>query len=141
MHGDVLRSHQVPFRRPAGLAAGPAYFGPLAVCGIAGHVRSSSGLAAEVAALTIVVAVVGYTAAAPAGLLAVGSAVLSFNGFGQHEYGELGWEPGVDGPVAVVLLIVWAVAWAARGGVLVGGRSQSRPLSVDDITDYEEGER
>jgi hypothetical protein len=114
-------------RRPAGLASAPAYFGPLTVCCLAGRAGSPSRLAAEVAVLAVVVAVVAFEAAAPAGLLAVGSSVLSLDGFAEHDFGQLGWEPRVDLPVAAVLLLVWAVAWAAREGVPAGGRSQYGP--------------
>jgi hypothetical protein len=104
------------------VAAAPAYFGPLAVCGVAGHAGSIPRLVAEVAVLALVVAVVGFRAAAPAGLVAVGSSLLSLNGFAEHEFGELGWRPGVDVRVAALLLCVWAIAWAAGAGVSVGGR-------------------
>jgi hypothetical protein len=114
-------------RRPAGLASGPAYFGPLTVCCLAGRAGSPSRLAAEVAVLAVVVAVVSFEAAAPAGLLAVGSSVLSLDGFAEHSFGQLGWEPRVDLPVAAALLLVWAMAWAAREGVPAGGRSQYGP--------------
>jgi hypothetical protein len=114
-------------RRPAGLVAGPAYFGPLAVCCLAGRAGSPARLEAEVAVLAVVVAVLAFEAAAPAGLLAVGSSVLSLDGFAEHRFGQLGWEPGVDLPVAALLLVVWAMAWAAREGVPAGGRSQYRP--------------
>jgi hypothetical protein len=113
-------------RRPAGLASAPAYFGPLTVCCLAGRAGSPSRLAAEVAVLAVVVAVVSFEAAAPAGLLAVGSSVLSLDGFAEHDFGQLGWEPRVDLPVAAMLLLVWALAWAAREGVPAGGRSQYR---------------
>jgi hypothetical protein len=96
------------------------------VCCLAGRAGSPSRLAAEVAVLALVVAVVSFEAAAPAGLLAAGSSVLSLDGFAEHDFGRLGWEPGVDLPVAALLLLVWVVAWAAREGVPAGGRSQYR---------------
>lgn len=113
-------------RSSSGLACAPAYFVPLAVCGVAGRSGSMARLAAEVGVLALVVAVVGFEATAPAGLIAVGSSALSVNGFAVHGFGELGWYPSVDLPVAVILLCVWALAWSAREGVPVAGRSRHR---------------
>lgn len=101
-------------RYPAGLAATPAYFGPLAVCALAGRAGGPWRSGAELAVLAVIVALVGVEAAAPAGLIAVGSSVLALNGFADHRFGELGWQPGTDLRVTVLLGCVWAAARAAR---------------------------
>jgi hypothetical protein len=74
---------------------------------------SAVPLVVEVAVLAVLVAVVGWAAAAPAGLVAVGTSLLSLNGFGENGLGVLAVHPRVDVPVAVVLLAVWAMAWSA----------------------------
>jgi hypothetical protein len=63
-------------RWPSDLACEPAFFGPLVVCVLFGRALP---LAVEVAVLAVLVAAVGWTATAPAGLLAVGFAVVSLN--------------------------------------------------------------
>lgn len=126
-------------RRPAGLAVFAAYVVPLTVCVLAGRADSPLRLAVEVGILALVVAIVGFEATAAAGLVAIGSSLLSLNGFGLHEFGELGWHPSVDVPVAVALLCVWAVAWSAREGVPVPGRSYRAPTTVG-APSSEEGE-
>jgi hypothetical protein len=98
-------------RWPADLACGPAFFGPLVVCVLLGRALPP---AAEVGVLAVFVAAVGWTATAPAGLVAVGSAVLCLNAFRENGLGVLAIHPGVDVPAAVTLLCVWAVAWAVR---------------------------
>jgi hypothetical protein len=59
-------------------------------------------------------AAVGWAATAPAGLLAMGSAVVSLNGFRENGLGVLAVHSRVDVPVTVTLLCAWAVAWAVR---------------------------
>jgi hypothetical protein len=98
-------------RWPSDLACGPAFFGPLVVCVLVGRALP---LAVEVAVLAGLVAAVGWAAMAPAGLLAVGSAVVSLNGFRENGLGVLAVHPRVDAPVAVTLVCAWAVAWAVR---------------------------
>jgi len=80
-------------------------------------------LAVEVAVLAVFVAAVGWAVTAPAGLLAVGSAVASLNAFRENGLGVLAVHPRVDVPVAVTVLCAWAVAWAARDS---GGRRPRR---------------
>jgi hypothetical protein len=96
-------------RWPTDLACGPAFLVPLVACVLVG---GRVPMPAEVAVLALVVAVAGYVAAAPAGLLAVACSVLSFNGFRENGLGTLAVHPGIDGPVALTLLAAWAVAWA-----------------------------
>ena len=96
-------------RWPADLACGPAFFVPFAVSVVLG---SRVPLAVEVAVLAAVVAAVGWSSAAPAGLLAVGTSLLSLNGFHENSLGVLAVHPRVDVPVAVTLFCVWALAWA-----------------------------
>lgn len=103
-------------RRPGGLLAAPAYFGPLTVCGLAGRAGSAGRLAAEVALLGLLVAVVSFESTVPAGLLAVGSSVLSLNGFAENGLGVLDLHLQVDGPVLLSLLAVCVLARAAVGG-------------------------
>ena len=96
-------------RWPTDIACGPAFLVPLVACVLLGD---RVPMPAEVAVLAVVAAVAGYAAAAPAGLLAVGCSVLSFNGFRENGLGTLAVHPRVDGPVALALLAAWAVAWA-----------------------------
>jgi hypothetical protein len=93
------------------VACGPAFFGPLVLCVLAGHALP---LAVEVAVLAALVAAVGWSATAPAGLVAVGSAVLCLNGFRENGLGVLAAHARVDVPTTVTLLCVWAIAWAVR---------------------------
>jgi hypothetical protein len=127
-------------RVPAGLASGPAYLAPLVVCVLAGRAVTPIRLAAEVAALALVVAAVGFESTPAAGMVAVGSSVLSLNGFGLHELGELGWEPGVDLPAAAVLLCVFATAWSARERAPVPGPSSHRVPALAGRAHPEKGQ-
>lgn len=104
-------------RRPGGFLAIPALIAPVAVCGIPGHTSSGLRLAAEVAVLALVVGVVGFESTVSVGLLAVGTSLLSLNGFAEDAYGQLGWHPGVDLRAATVLVAALALACAARRGV------------------------
>jgi hypothetical protein len=97
-------------RWPSDLACFPAFFGPLVVCVLFGRALP---LAVEVGVLAALVAAVGWSVTMPAGLLAVGSSVACLNGFRENGLGVLSLHPRVDVPVAVTLLCVWAVAWAA----------------------------
>jgi hypothetical protein len=93
------------------LAAGPAFLAPLVLCVLAGtHLPTG----VEILALAAIVAVFGWRAGAPAGLVAVGSSLLSLNGFRENRLGTLAPHPWVDVPVALALLCVWASAWWAR---------------------------
>jgi hypothetical protein len=98
-------------RWPSDLACAPAFFGPLVVCVLFGRALP---LAVEVAVLAAFAAAVGWAATAPAGLLAMGSAVVSLNGFRENGLGVLAVHSRVDVPVTVTLLCAWAVAWAVR---------------------------
>jgi hypothetical protein len=104
-------------RRPGGFLAIPALIAPVAVCGIPGHTSSGVQLAAEVAVLALVVGVVGFESTLSVGLLAVGTSVLSLNGFAEDAYGQLGWHPAVDLRAVAVLCVALALACAARRGV------------------------
>lgn len=104
-------------RWPAGFLAVPALAVPVAVCGIPGHTGSGPRIAAEVAVLAIVVAVIGFESTASAGLLAMGTSVLSLNGFTEDAYGQLGWHPATDSRAAAALLLAWGFGCAARAGV------------------------
>jgi hypothetical protein len=97
-------------RWPTDLACGPAFVVPLAVCVLIG---AGGPAQFEVVMLAAVVAVVGWATVAPGGLIAVGTALLSFNGFRENGLGVLAVHPRVDGPVALALLAAWALAWAA----------------------------
>jgi hypothetical protein len=97
-------------RWPADVACAPAFLAPLAVCVLCG---SAVPLGVEVGVLAAVVAALGWAAAAPAGLVAVGASALSLNGFRENGLGVLAAHPRVDVPVLVTLLCAWAVAWAA----------------------------
>jgi hypothetical protein len=97
-------------RWPADVACAPAFFAPLVVCVLCG---SAVPVAVEAGVLAALVAAVGWAAAAPAGLVAVGTSVLSLNGFRENGLGVLAVHPRVDVPVLVTLCCVWAVAWAA----------------------------
>ena len=114
MRDDRVR---VAGRRPAGFLAIPALVVPVAVCGIPGHTSSGLRLAAEVAALALVVGVVGFESTASVGLVAVAASLLSLNGFAEDAYGQLGWHPAVDLRAAVVLCVALGLACAARRGV------------------------
>ena len=109
-------------RRPDGFLAIPALIAPVAVCGIPRHTSSGVRLAAEVAVLALVVGVVGFESTVSVGLVAVGTSLLSLNGFAEDAYGQLGWHPGVDLRAATVLATALALASAARRGV-----DQARP--------------
>jgi hypothetical protein len=98
-------------RWPSDLACGPAFLGPLVACVLLARMPP---VAVEVGVLAGLVAVVGWSATVPAGLVAVGVSVLSLNGFRENGSGVLAVHPRVDVPVAVTLLCVWALAWAAR---------------------------
>ena len=115
--GNVPLARRSGARWPSDLACAPAFFGPLAVCVVVGRALP---LAVEVAVLAVLVAAVGWAVTAPAGLLAVGSAVTSLNAFRENGLGVLAVHPRVDVPVAVTVLCVWAVAWAARGSATAG---------------------
>jgi hypothetical protein len=104
-------------RRPSGLLAVPALFVPVAICGIPGHTDSTARIAAEIAALAVAVAVVGFESTPLAGLVVVTSSLLSLNGFVEDRYGQLGWHPGVDLRAATVLAVAWALAYAARSRI------------------------
>ena len=104
-------------RRPGGYLAIPALIAPVAVCGIPGHASSGLQLAVEVVVLALVVGVVGFESTVSVGLLAVGTSLLSLNGFAEDAYGQLGWHPAVDLRAAVVLCIALGLACAARRGV------------------------
>jgi hypothetical protein len=104
-------------RRPGGLFAIPALVAPVAVCGIPGHTGSGTQLAAEVAVLALVVGVVGVVSTGSVGLVAVGTSLLSLNGFAEDAYGQLGWHPGVDLRAAAVLSAALVLACAARRGL------------------------
>jgi hypothetical protein len=120
-------------RWPAGFLAVPALAVPVAVCGIPGHTGSGLRTAAEVAVLAIVVAVIGFESTAPAGLLAMGTSVLSLNGFTEDAYGQLGWHPATDSRAAAALLLAWGFGYAARAGVeQVGPRQGSAAVSAAD---------
>jgi hypothetical protein len=110
VHDDVPQPRPAQ-RWPADLACGPAFLAPLVLCVLAG---TRLPVGAEFVALAGVVAVFGWRAGAPAGLVAVGSSVLSLNGFRENRLGTLALHPWVDMPVALALLCVWAVAWWAR---------------------------
>jgi hypothetical protein len=107
-------------RWPADLASGPALLVPFTVAVLLG---SRVPLAVEVALLAAVVAAVGWSSNAPAGLVAVGTAVLSLNGFRENGLGVLHAYPRVDVPVTVTLLCVWAVVWAVGDATGAGVRS------------------
>jgi hypothetical protein len=68
----------------------------------------------EVALLAVAVAVVGWAATAPTGPVAIGSSLLSLNGFRENGMAQLAPNPRVDLPVAVVLVCAWALAGVAR---------------------------
>lgn len=119
---STMRTSTFPGRRPGGLLAAPAYFGPLAVCGLAGRAGSVGRLVAEVTVLGLLVAVVSFESTFPAGLLAVGSSVLSLNGFALNGLGVLDPHLRVDVPVLLVLLTVCVLGRTARG----------RPSHVDE---------
>ena len=104
-------------RRPAGFLAIPALAAPVAVCGIPGHTSSGTQLAAEVAMLALVVGVIGFESTGSVGLIAVGTSLLSLNGFAEDAYGQLGWHPTVDLRAAAVLSAALALACAARRAV------------------------
>ena len=104
-------------RRPGGFLAIPALVAPVAVCGIPGHTDSGIQLAAEVAVLALVVGVIGFESTVPVGLVAVGTSLLSLNGFAEDAYGQLGYHPGVDLRAAAVLCVALFLASAARRGV------------------------
>ena len=104
-------------RRPGGFLAIPALVAPVAVCGIPGHTDSGIQLAAEVAVLALVVGVIGFESTVPVGLVAVGTSLLSLNGFAEDAYGQLGWHPAVDLRAAAVLCVALALASAARRDV------------------------
>jgi hypothetical protein len=108
---------QVARRRPAGFLAIPALVAPVAVCGIPGHASSGTQLAGEVAVLALIVGVVGFESTVSVGLVAVGTSLLSLNGFAEDAYGQLGWHPVVDLRAAAVLGAALALACAARRGV------------------------
>lgn len=109
--------HLLTARRPLELVAFPALLIPVGICGVAGHTQSTSRIAAEIAVLALFVAVVGFVAAALAGLIGVTASLLSLNGFAEGEYGQLGWHPEVDLRAAAVLTSCWAVAFVARSVV------------------------
>lgn len=109
---DTAVAQPHPPRWPADLTAGPAFLTPLVLCVAAGTLLPT-GL--EVIALAAVVAVFGWYASGWAGPIAIGSALLSLNGFRENGLGSLALHPRVDVPVALILLAVWAVAWWARG--------------------------
>jgi hypothetical protein len=104
-------------RRPGGFLAIPALVAPVAVCGIPGHTSSGTQLAAEVAVLALVVGAVGFESTVSVGLVALGTSLLSLNGFAEDAYGQLGWHPGVDLRAAAVLCAALALACVARRGV------------------------
>ena len=104
-------------RRPGGFLAIPALIAPVAVCGIPGHTSSGLRLAAEVAVLALVVGVVGFESTVSVGFLAVGTSLLSLNGFAEDAYGQLGWHPAIDLRAAAVLCVALSLACAARRGV------------------------
>lgn len=112
-HGGL----RVPGRRPSGFLAVPALVAPVAVCGIPGHTGSGLRVAAAVAVLAVVVAVIGFESTAPAGLLAIGTSVLSLNGFTEDAYGQLGWHPTTDSRAAAALLLAWCLGYATRAGI------------------------
>ena len=137
VQGAVQRHQQIASRLPAG----PACLGPLALCGLTGPEARSAGFVALVAALSVVVAAVGYVAAAPAGLLAVGSSVASLNGLVVRRHGELGWESGVDGPVPPCA----AMRLGRRAGRSRGRARRGSPAEPHGARrppeNHEEGER
>ncbi len=106
----ALRTGPV-LRWPSDLACGPAFLGPLVACVL---LARTPPLTVEVGVLAVLVAAVGWSATVPAGLVAVGVSALSLNGFRENGLGVLALHPRVDVPVAVTLLCVWALAWAAR---------------------------
>ena len=101
-------------RRPGGFLAIPALVAPVAICGIPGHTGSGTQLAAEVAMLALVVGVIGFESTGSVGLIAVGTSLLSLNGFAEDAYGQLGWHPAVDLRAAAALCAALALACAAR---------------------------
>ena len=114
MHDGRMR---VTPRRPAGFLAIPTLVAPVAICGIPGHTSSGTQLAAEVAVLALVVGVIGFESTVSVGLVAVGTSLLSLNGFAEDAYGQLGWHPSLDLRAAAVLCAALALACAARRGV------------------------
>jgi hypothetical protein len=108
---------RLPPPRPGGFLAIPALVAPVAICGIPGRTSSGTQLAAEVALLALVVGVIGFESTVSVGLVAIAASLLSFNGFAEDAYGQLGWHPAVDLRAAAVLSAALALACAARRGV------------------------
>jgi hypothetical protein len=97
-------------RRPADVSCGPAFFGPLVACMLLG---SWAPAPVELAVLAALVALAGWAATAPAGLVAVGTSLLAFNAFHENGLGVLAVHPQVDGPLALLLAAVWVVSRVA----------------------------
>ncbi|MCK9898282.1 hypothetical protein [Frankia sp. AgB32] len=117
-------------RCPAGLAAGLAFVGPLAICGLAGALPSVPPVAVEVTALAAWVAMLAWVARAAAAALSVGSAVLCLNAFRLNALGELAPHPRTDLPVLGALTAVWLAVWAARAAGLRIAASRSALAAV-----------
>ena len=60
---------------------------------------------------------IGFESTGSVGLIAVGTSLLSLNGFAEDAYGQLGWHPAVDLRAAAALCAALALACAARRAV------------------------